>query len=156
MLHWIITQTHIYFTLTFKWLFFSPGIPGNWLRLHGKHQTESCSNTNIGFKACSAFDRIWICTQRITWENKDKKGTDPSNDTDDFTDVWHKDGDEQRHRDPEHCQHVAAAAFKLRCHHAVTSPPPTQQGVLDHWSDVQMIGALCLINQHRQSQSSDT
>ncbi len=75
--------------------------------------------------------------QSVTWEDEDEKGADPSDDTDDLADVWYEGGDEQRHRDPQDCQHVAAAAFKLQRHHAVTPPPPAQQGVLDHGSDLQ-------------------
>lgn len=49
----------------------------------------------------------------VTWEDEDEKGTDPSNDTDDLADVGYKHGNEQRHRYPQDCQHVAAPAFKL-------------------------------------------
>lgn len=73
-----------------------------------------------------------MCDCSVTWEDEDEKGADPSDDTDDLADVWHKDGNEKCHCDPQDCQGITAAAFKLLCHYAITPPPPTQQGVLDH------------------------
>lgn len=69
-----------------------------------------------------------------TWEDEDEKGADPSNDTDDFTDVRYKHSDDKCHSYPHNCQQVPAAFFKLRQDHTITLPPPTQQRVLDHWS----------------------
>lgn len=92
---------------------------------------------------------IWIYNQIVTWEYKDEKGTDPSDDTDDFADVWYKDSNEKRHCNPQDCQHVAAPAFKLHCHHSITLSPPPQEGVLNHRSDAHMMG--CFINQEPAS-----
>lgn len=44
----------------------SPGIPGHGLRLHGKHQTESCSNEAQGLKDATQFDRIHDTTSKTT------------------------------------------------------------------------------------------
>lgn len=68
----------------------------------------------------------------VTWEDEDEKGADPSDDTDDLADVWHKYGDEKCYCYPQDCQYVSAAAFKLHRHCTVVPPPPAQQRVLDH------------------------
>lgn len=81
----------------------------------------------------------------FTWKDEDEEGTDSSNDADDFADVGHKHGDEQCHCYPQDCQHIAAAAFCLHGHHTLTAPPPAQQRVLDHGSDMQEW--VCLIKQ---------
>lgn len=92
-----------------------------------------------GFKGCntSRQNTDEICSRHVTWKDENKESADPSDDTDDLADVWHKHGDEHGHRYPQDRQHVAAAAFKLRGHCAITPPPPAQQGVLDHRSDDQ-------------------
>lgn len=46
--------------ITFSFSFSSPGVPGHWFRLHGKHQTESCSNTSQGLRDVTRPDRIQI------------------------------------------------------------------------------------------------
>lgn len=74
-------------------------------------------------------------TGAVTGEDEDEKGADASDDADDFADVGDKDGDEQRHGDPQDGQRVAAAALKGQRGHAVTPPPPAQQRVLDHRPD---------------------
>lgn len=116
--------------------FSSPGLPGHRLRLHGKHQTESCSNTSRGLMPATRFTAVSISRMNsVTWENKDEEGADPSDDTDDLAYVWYKHSDEQRHGNPQDRQHVPTATFKLQCPHAITPPPPAQQGVLDYRSN---------------------
>lgn len=71
-----------------------------------------------------------------TWKYKDEKGTDSSDDTDNFTDVWYKHSNEQRRHYPENRQNPSAATFKLHHQRLAPSPPPAQKRVLNHWSDV--------------------
>lgn len=136
-LFWALSQTYIYNKLTFKWSSVSPGLQGHGLRLHGKHQTESCSNTSQRLRVATQGDsREYECiNQRVTWKDKDEEGADPSDDTDDLADVRYKHGYEQCRHYPQDRQHIAAAAFKRHRRNAVTPSPPAQEGVLDHWSD---------------------
>lgn len=46
--------------ITFSFSFPSPGVPGHWFRLHGKHQTESCPNKSLGLRNVTRPDRIQI------------------------------------------------------------------------------------------------
>lgn len=64
-----------------------------------------------------------------TRENKDEEGTDPSDDTDDFTHVGNVHGDEKSDSDPDHSENDSAttleslgddsSAVPLEAHHQV-------------------------------------
>lgn len=82
-----------------------------------------------------------IYNSNATGEDEDKECTDASNDTNDFTDVWDKHGNEKCHSDPEDGQEVAAAALEGHGHNTGLSLAPPQQSLLHHWPEIRRAAA---------------
>lgn len=70
-----------------------------------------------------------------TRENKDEEGTDPSDDTDDFTHVGNIHGNEKSDRDPDHSENDSATTLKSLGDDSSAIPLEAHHQVQDDWSD---------------------
>lgn len=70
-----------------------------------------------------------------TRENKDEEGTDPSDDTDDFTHVGNIHGDEKSDSDPDHSENDSATTLKTLGDDSSAIPLEAHHQVQDDRSD---------------------
>lgn len=70
-----------------------------------------------------------------TRENKDEEGTDPSDDTDDFTHVGNIHGDEKSDGDPDHGENDSATTLKSLGDDSPAIPPEAHHQVQDDRPD---------------------